>query len=164
MLLYSLPLLVCHRKCQRVFALWHFFIVYHVEGEMKKIIAKYEYTLLACFVIIACVVYYVLDPAQYIWMPKCPVKILTSLNCPSCGFQRALHTTLQGDFLRGISYNPFLLVAIPIVCLWIIISIVVDHTTDTHRKGALIHLNMWLIYIYIACYICWFVVRNILGI
>lgn len=132
--------------------------------RMKGLFSAYKYTILSILVIVIFVVYFFVDPSRYVWMPKCPVKLLTSLSCPSCGFQRALHSTLQGDLEKGISYNPFLLVAIPLVCVWVVVSLLIDHTTNHVRKGKMIFFNRMLIYIYIACYVCWFVVRNVFGI
>lgn len=31
------------------------------------------------------------------WMLPCPVKALTGMECPGCGFQRSLWALLQGD-------------------------------------------------------------------
>jgi len=36
----------------------------------------------------------------------CPFKYLTSLDCPGCGFQRAVIALLQGNFVESIHLYP----------------------------------------------------------
>ena len=133
------------------------------DGVMNGFIDANRYTLIFAFVILLCVVYYVFDPLQHGWIPRCPVKMLTSLSCPGCGFQRALHSVMHGHFKDAISYNLFLLVAIPIACFCGVVSFAIDHIKDRCRKKSLIHLNVILAYTYIIFYFCWFVVRNVIG-
>ena len=47
------------------------------------------------------------------WMPKCPTKLLFNIDCPGCGFQRAIHAIIHGEFKRAFSLNPFLFLAAP---------------------------------------------------
>jgi hypothetical protein len=37
----------------------------------------------------------------------CPTNYLTSLHCPACGSQRAMHALLHGHFLEALSFNIF---------------------------------------------------------
>ena len=46
-------------------------------------------------------------------MPKCPTKLLFNIDCPGCGFQRAIHAIIHGEFKRAFSLNPFLFLAAP---------------------------------------------------
>ncbi len=48
-------------------------------------------------------------------MPRCPVKMLTGLDCPGCGSQRALHALLTGQFAKAWAFNPAMIVAIPLL-------------------------------------------------
>lgn len=122
---------------------------------------NYSYTIITVLVVLGCVIYYNYNPSKYLIMPKCPVKVLTTLDCPGCGFQRALHATLHGHFGEAIHYNLFLLVAVPFTCLWLINGIIIERITKWQSKMRLILLNRVLIYTYIACYFCWFLIRNI---
>lgn len=47
---------------------------------------------------------------------------LTGLRCPGCGTQRALHAALNGDFGRAWSLNPFLWMALPLICAYIAVE------------------------------------------
>ncbi len=96
------------------------------------------------------------------WFPQCPVKLLTGLSCPSCGVQRAFHALLNGNVGEALSYNYFFILSIPYLLL-VCVSL------------ALKKLSLWpaatnfiegktLAWIYVACFLLWFVVRNILNI
>ena len=61
-------------------------------------------------------VYAVFDPNE-VYFPKCPVKLLTGLDCPGCGSQRALHALLNGDLAAAVSFNALLVAAIPLLAL-----------------------------------------------
>ena len=59
------------------------------------------------------VVLYLLNPSSYWFMPKCPFKLITGLNCPGCGIQRAIHAMLHGKFTEAITYNYYLVYSGP---------------------------------------------------
>ena len=50
-------------------------------------------------------------------MPKCSFKLLTGLSCPGCGLQRAVHALLNGEPMKAIQYNYFLVYSGPTVLL-----------------------------------------------
>ncbi|MBR5350597.1 MAG: DUF2752 domain-containing protein [Prevotella sp.] len=83
------------------------------------------------------------------------------MDCPGCGFQRALHASLHAHFVEAIHFNLFLLVAIPITILWCFNGILIEKSPKQSIKKHLLHLNKTLIYFYIFCYICWFIIRNL---
>ena len=122
--------------------------------------STYKYLLVALFVIVGCIWYYYIDPSLYVFTPKCPVKQLTGWDCPGCGFQRALHASLHGHFIEAIHYNLFLLLAIPLTCLWILNGIIIQQTNSPQNKIRLMNLNRTIIYLYIFFYFSWFVIRN----
>lgn len=128
---------------------------------MAKLWNNYKYTIITIVIVLGGGVYYYIDPSQYQIMPKCPVKLLTTLDCPGCGFQRALHATLHGHLEEAISYNLFLLVAIPIICIWCFNGILIENTSNVHKRITLIHMNRYFVYFYIFCYTLWFIIRNV---
>ena len=69
--------------------------------------------LICIFVLIGIAVLYWFNPEDYMWMPKCPTKLLFNIDCPGCGFQRAIHAILHGEFKRAFALNPFLFLAAP---------------------------------------------------
>ena len=108
------------------------------------------------------VVLTLVDPAQSIWIPKCPVKLLTGLQCPGCGFQRAAHALMHGDVLGALRFNWFLLYAVP----YLLVLIAERYFL---RGRWQLKIRWWaednrVIWSYVVVYFVWFVVRNIYGI
>ena len=58
---------------------------------------------------VAAYLYYTYDPAKHSWFPQCPFKIVTGLECPGCGSQRAIHALLHGEFRQVFHYNALIL-------------------------------------------------------
>ena len=108
------------------------------------------------------VVLTLVDPAESIWIPKCPVKLLTGLQCPGCGFQRAAHALLHGDVLGALRFNWFLLYAVPYLL------VLIAERYFLRGKWQL-KIRRWaednrVVWSYVVVYFVWFVVRNIYGI
>lgn len=108
------------------------------------------------------VVLTLVDPAESIWIPKCPVKLLTGLQCPGCGFQRAAHALLHGDVLGALRFNWFLLYAVPYLL------VLIAERFFLRGKWQL-KIRQWaednrVVWSYVVVYFVWFVVRNIYGI
>ena len=102
------------------------------------------------------------DPAESVWMPKCPVKLLTGLSCPGCGFQRAAHALLQGDVLAALRFNWFFLFAGPYLLVLILESFFLKGEWQQRvRHWA---ENKYVVWAYIVGFCVWFVLRNILDI
>ena len=61
------------------------------------------------------------DPhrARRVW-PRCPVKLVTGLDCPSCGGMRMAYDVVHGDPRTALHDNPFLLICSPLLAalLW----------------------------------------------
>lgn len=105
------------------------------------------------------VVFYLLDPAQSEFMPKCAFKLLTGLDCPSCGSQRAVHAVLHGDFPTALSFNPFLVLSIPyfIAVMWgyaVFIPGSAAVRRIAHHRYAMLS--------YVALFCIWWIARNLL--
>ena len=122
---------------------------------MKKII-------IGLALIAALVILTLIDPAQSVWMPKCPFKLITGLQCPGCGGQRAAHALLQGDVVGALRYNWFLIYAAPYLLLLIVERFLLRGEWQIKvRRWA---ENKYVVWLYIVSYFVWLVVRNILHI
>lgn len=119
-----------------------------------------------CFAIILSVtvgfIYYVNNPTDSVWFPKCPFKLLTGLSCPGCGIQRAVHALLNGRYYDALSYNYFFVISIPytiVVC----IAYGLHKLHKSERLSELLeHRSLAMLYVY--SFFAWFVIRNIFGI
>ena len=65
--------------------------------------------------------YAVLDPAVGRFFPKCPFYMLTGLECPGCGSQRAVHSLLRGDIAAAVHYNVLVVAFIPYLLLYVVL-------------------------------------------
>nr|WP_081710923.1 DUF2752 domain-containing protein [Prevotella nigrescens] len=95
-------------------------------------------------------------------MPKCPFKLITGLQCPGCGLQRALHALLQGNILEAIHYNYFFLFAGPYIFLFGVRALLTQ--SKLKNKITKIIEDRRFIWLYIILFFVWLVVRNILHI
>ena len=126
----------------------------------RKII--YALSVLAIIGII--VFYYLYDPNDSLFFPKCPFKLLTGWDCPSCGGQRAMHAALHGHLAEAVMLNPFFLLAIPVLVFVIIVQIIVHGKSIelTSRQYRLLKIRNIVVKFYIVAYIIWFILRNVL--
>ena len=59
------------------------------------------------------IVYALFDPQQAGWFPRCPFRVVTGLECPGCGSQRAVHRLLNLDVAGALRENVLLVLSIP---------------------------------------------------
>ena len=103
-----------------------------------------------------------IDPAESVWVPKCPVKLLTGLDCPGCGGQRAVHAFLQGDFIGALHYNWFLLYAVPYLLVLVVERFFLSG--ELQQKVMKLAENIFVVWFYVVSYCVWFVARNAMNI
>ncbi|MGV0792220.1 DUF2752 domain-containing protein [Mycolicibacterium sp. XJ1819] len=56
------------------------------------------------------------------FFPACPFYALTGWYCPGCGGLRMTHDLLHGDLASAVTDNVFLLVALPLLLVWVLVS------------------------------------------
>ena len=49
--------------------------------------------------------YFVFNPSEFTFFPKCPFYSMTNLYCPGCGSQRSIHDIINGDIVDGLKHN-----------------------------------------------------------
>lgn len=102
-------------------------------------------------------VYFMFNPSGSAMFPKCPFLVLTGLECPGCGSQRAVHSLLHLDIVSAFRYNALLVVSIPAVMVYLYAEI------NRKRKPALyatLHkgIVIWSIF---AIVVIWWIARNL---
>lgn len=65
---------------------------------------------LALGVAVVAAVVWAFDPTSAGFFPRCPMFVMTGLQCPGCGTTRALHALLHGDVAAAFAFNPFTMV------------------------------------------------------
>lgn len=107
-------------------------------------------------VLAVCFIFYFLDPLESPLFPKCPFLLLTGLECPGCGTQRALHSLLHLQFFDALRYNVLLIFSLPYIALLLYAEI-----CRTRYPQLYIGIHRP---IYIRCYlivvILWWIGRN----
>ncbi len=108
------------------------------------------------------VVYYLVDPMQMKVALPCPWRLLTHTQCPACGFQRALHAVMHGEFLKALRYNYFFVLSIPYAGMAILATWYnVGHVFDGLRK---VVYHRYVLKGYIWAYFAWWILRNVMGV
>ncbi len=95
-------------------------------------------------------------------MPKCPFKLITGLDCPGCGIQRALYALMHGEITQAIKYNYYLLYAGPYAMSFIVVWIMPECNVREKIKKFINNKNV--VNFYIITFILWLIIRNILNI
>ena len=131
-----------------------------VRGLRQRVINLWEVAVIAGIALIAVYLYFY-DPTTSPAL-KCPIKLLTGLDCPSCGIQRAAHALLHGDISQAVRYNYFLVLAVPFAAMYVIHGYLLSGKTRD-RLGRILYSRGVLLG-YVAVFIAWFVARNIIGI
>ncbi|MBR1733361.1 MAG: DUF2752 domain-containing protein [Alloprevotella sp.] len=109
----------------------------------------------------ACTALYFLNPADHALMPKCPIKLLTGYSCPGCGLQRALHAALHGHFREAARLNLFLIPALPYLAALLASDVLLRG--ERQRRWQRVTHSPRLIYGYLALFLAWWLLRNLLG-
>ena len=71
--------------------------------------------MVVALVVILIVVYFLFDPSQYAFFPRCPLNKYLGILCPGCGSQRALHDLFNLQFASSFHHNPLMIISIPYI-------------------------------------------------
>lgn len=112
-----------------------------------------------CVAILALLfIYRIFDPSHSYFAPKCPFHLLTGLDCPACGNQRALHSLLQGDLWLAFRYNPFLWISLPYFFAVVYASF--WHSQRAERCARIV-LGRKALLSYVVLFFVWWIIRNL---
>lgn len=120
--------------------------------------STWKIVLLFCF-LIGLLIYGNIDPVSSEWFPKCPFLMLTGLECPGCGSQRAIHQLLNGNLNAAFTYNPFAIIALPYMLLGVLFEI--KSINNRFPKIERLLFGYKTIYIILAAIILFWIFRNI---
>lgn len=112
-----------------------------------------------CGLVAACVVLAAADPTGAAWMPRCPVKWLTGLDCPGCGLLRAAHAALCGRWAEAWGFNAFLVVSLP-YALWLLLGRIA-RALGREPKWLCVAERPEAVWMYLVAGVVWFVWRNL---
>ncbi len=115
-------------------------------------------TVIAAAIAVAAVLY-LLDPMEFRFLPRCPFKLLTGWDCPGCGFQRAAHALLHGEWDKAWRFNPFLVYSVPYL-LAVMLTEWVWRGERQDRWRRVVE-GRWAVGLYLVLFCVWGVVRNL---
>ena len=99
------------------------------------------------------------DPSKFSFFPRCPFLLLTGLQCPGCGTQRALHQLLHLHIGEAFRYNAMMVMAIPLLLFLLAAELLKDGHPRLYRASISPALS-WTV---LAAVLLWWVLRNIYG-
>lgn len=127
-----------------------------MERDSRKMVVWV--LLIFVVVTIAVPLYFYFDPTYAHLAPKCLFRLVTGLDCPSCGNQRALHALLNGEVWLSFRYNPFMWLCSPYFLL-VILSALIRTPRMQHLFGVLTSNKVLITFLVLYC--LWWVLRNL---
>lgn len=106
----------------------------------------------------ALVLLYRMDPSDSVLAPKCPFHLLTGLDCPGCGSQRAIHSLLHLQFGEAFRYNAMMVISIPFLILLVLAYL---NRKRWPRLYAALN-SQAVIWTVLVIIIAWWVIRNLI--
>ena len=103
-------------------------------------------------------VYYSFNPEEYPF-PQCPFYLLTGLECPGCGSQRALYQLLHLNIVQACRYNALFVISIPFLAFLVL----ADVLKYRFPKMYVASRNTGMSWCVLLVIVLWTVVRNIFG-
>lgn len=116
-------------------------------------------SIIIALVLMIILFYFVWDPQESIFFPKCIVYSTSGVLCPACGGQRAIHSILHLDITSAMRYNWFVTILLP----YFILLIVFEYTSLKNRYKKLYEnlFNMRVYSAIIVVMIIFTIVRNL---
>lgn len=108
-------------------------------------------TAVSAICISAVIIYLIVFDPTEVPAPRCMFKLITSLECPGCGTQRAIHALFHGHIAQAWNFNPALFFAVPLIALYIKSPQKINRTIHSAR----------FIYCLVGIIILYWIIRNL---
>ncbi len=119
---------------------------------------RWRFALLGLAVLPCLALVYLRNPAESWYYPVCPFYALTGLHCPGCGTLRGLHQLLHGNFIAAFDYNPYSMLALPLLGYAFLSSLLL---TAWGKKLPTPFLHPALIWALLAAVVSFWMLRNV---
>lgn len=113
----------------------------------------------AVVAILAAIVYFYFDPSSSKLFPRCLFLETTGVKCPGCGSQRAVHALLHGQVGEAWHYNAMLVVAIPLIGFYLLVSVLQERWQRLYR----VLFSRVVLLSLVGLIVLWWVLRNVAG-
>ena len=111
-------------------------------------------------ILVLTTIIYCYNPCNYSIFPKCPFLLLTGLQCPGCGSQRAIHYLLHLDILKAFHYNALLVFTLPVI----VILLLAEYYRCSRPNLYVKILNRTSTWYYLTIVMLWWIIRNLINI
>ena len=125
-----------------------------IKSSLKK-----KATISSCSEVVVAFVFYFLDPADYLFFPKCPFLMITGFECPGCGSQRAIHDLLHFRISDAFNQNAIVPIALPYIFLGIYLDLFGGK--EKFPRLERFFFGKWAGIIVIIIFISYWILRNI---
>lgn len=119
---------------------------------------RVKYFILAAVFIGILVFYYLFNPAEFRFVPKCLFHELTGWYCPGCGSQRMLHALLHGNIADAWHYNALFVALIPIL----IPMVYLELRKNAHPRAYAKMNSLPVILTIAGAIVAWGIARNLI--
>ena len=124
--------------------------------DSKKLL---NFTLTVSFLGGIFILYYFLNPSEHSFFLTCPFKYATGYHCPGCGSQRAIHQLAHGNIISALSFNPLMVLSLPIVIYGFGIK-AWNYLFSTQYRVGLFN-NNFFIYTFFTLVLLYWILRNL---
>jgi len=100
--------------------------------------------------VLGVVLFFLFDPTETWFFPRCPFFALTGLKCPGCGTTRAFHAVLHFRFAEALRFNAMLPAMLALLAYCLIFP--------QHAQRSVF---VWGLLVFV---VAWWIVRNVIGI
>jgi len=121
---------------------------------------KIRITFFIGVILIFLFLFFFFNPQHSIFFPKCPFYLLTGLQCPGCGSQRAIHSLLNLDIVQAFHYNALFVISIPYIAIGVYLEYFNGKVKLPKLRKILFGENAC--YIILIITISFFIIRNFL--
>lgn len=83
------------------------------EGSTRSRYKLVKWIALAIALAVGLAIYFLFNPEDSPFFPKCILYATTGIKCPGCGSQRAMHFLFHGEVGKAFSVHPLLVLSIP---------------------------------------------------
>ena len=111
-----------------------------------------------CMAVCFAILYYLYDPVEVRWMPRCIWNVATGTDCPGCGSQRMAHALMHGDIAGAWHANAFALCMIPLIVFMLWLELFREKSQKLYR----IFHSPVVIWTLGCSVLVWWIVRNLI--
>ena len=129
-----------------------------IESIQELLLWRWRFVLLAIAMLPCLALVYARNPEEPGYYPPCLFFALTGLHCPGCGTLRGLHQLLHGNLLVAFGYNPYSMLALPVIGYAFLVTLL---STTWGKRLPTVFVHPALIWGLLVAVVAFWVLRNV---